>query len=78
MDSTKSQDYLAGVTLEVLLTELVKHYGWEYLGQMIPVNCFNHDPSMQSSLKFLRRTAWARAKVEQFYIRYKEDQSDDA
>jgi uncharacterized protein (DUF2132 family) len=48
---------------------LVQHFGWEDLGQHIPINCFNIDPSIQSSLKFLRKTPWARKKVEELYIR---------
>jgi uncharacterized protein (DUF2132 family) len=61
-------DPLHGVTLEKLLTELVKHYGWEELGRRIDIRCFNFDPSISSSLKFLRKTPWARTKVEAMYI----------
>ncbi len=61
-------DPLHGLTLEAILTALQEHYGWAELGRMIPVRCFNLDPSMSSSLKFLRRTPWARAKVEQLYL----------
>jgi uncharacterized protein (DUF2132 family) len=57
-----------GVTLERILTELEAHYGWHALGQMIAIRCFTSDPSIGSSLKFLRRTPWARAKVEQLYL----------
>jgi len=57
-----------GVTLEKLLTFLVDYYGWETLGQMITINCFLKDPSIKSSLKFLRRTPWARKKVEDLYL----------
>jgi uncharacterized protein (DUF2132 family) len=57
-----------GVTLERLLTELEAHYGWHALGQMIPIRCFTSDPSIASSLKFLRRTPWARTKVENLYL----------
>jgi uncharacterized protein (DUF2132 family) len=64
-----STDPLHGKTLEYIVTELVKYFGWEDLGQHIPINCFNSNPSIQSSLKFLRKTPWARAKVEQLYIR---------
>ncbi|RYZ53017.1 MAG: DNA-binding protein VF530 [Proteobacteria bacterium] len=70
--SVKAKDPLAGVTLEKLLTELVNHYGWEYLGEKIPVNCFLKDPSIKSSLTFLRKTPWARTKVEKLYIGYLE------
>jgi uncharacterized protein (DUF2132 family) len=51
-----------------LLTKLVAHYGWEELGRRIDVRCFNFDPSIKSSLKFLRKTPWARAKVEQLFL----------
>jgi len=64
-----SKDPLHGITLEFIVTELVNYFGWEDLGQHIPINCFNSNPSIQSSLKFLRKTPWARAKVEQLYIR---------
>ena len=59
---------LHGITLETIVTELVDHYGWEGLAQRINLNCFKNDPSIKSSLKFLRRTDWARKKVEQLYI----------
>ncbi|MEI7587995.1 MAG: VF530 family protein [Chitinophagia bacterium] len=64
-----SKDPLHGKTLENIVTELVAYFGWEDLGQHIPINCFNSNPSIQSSLKFLRKTPWARTKVEQLYIR---------
>ncbi len=57
-----------GVTLEKLVTYLVEYYGWETLGQMIDIRCFKKDPSIKSSLKFLRRTPWARKKVEDLYL----------
>lgn len=57
-----------GVKLEQIINELVSHYGWEYLGYTINIRCFNHDPSVKSSLKFLRRTPWARKKVEDMYL----------
>jgi len=59
---------LHGITLERMVTELSSHYGWENLGQRIPVRCFAHDPSVASSLKFLRKTPWAREKVEGLYL----------
>jgi uncharacterized protein (DUF2132 family) len=65
---TPSRDPLHGITLEAMLTALVAHYGWPGLGERIPVRCFNHDPSIPSSLRFLRRTPWARAKVEGLYL----------
>lgn len=64
-----SKDPLHGKTLEIIVTELVAYFGWEDLGQHIPINCFNSNPSIQSSLKFLRKTPWARTKVEQLYLR---------
>ncbi len=64
-----SKDPLHGKTLEAILNELVEHYGWEELGGRIDIRCFNFDPSIKSSLQFLRRTPWARAKVEQLYLR---------
>lgn len=59
---------LHGVTLEQVVTRLVEHFGWERLGQQIRINCFQSDPSVKSSLKFLRKTPWAREKVEALYI----------
>jgi uncharacterized protein (DUF2132 family) len=59
---------LHGVTLERMLVKLVEKFGWDEMGQMIPIRCFTHDPSIASSLKFLRRTPWARAKVESLYL----------
>lgn len=58
---------LHGITLETIVTTLVAHFGWEELAQRIPVNCFTHDPSIKSSLNFLRKTPWARDKVESLY-----------
>jgi uncharacterized protein (DUF2132 family) len=57
-----------GLTLEAIVTALAEHYGWEGLGQRIPVRCFTSDPSVASSLKFLRKTPWAREKVEGLYL----------
>jgi uncharacterized protein (DUF2132 family) len=65
---TKPKDPLEGVTLEMIVVKLVENYGWELLGQKININCFNENPSVKSSLTFLRRTPWARTKVEQLYI----------
>ena len=59
---------LHGIKLEQIINDLVAHYGWEYLGQQIPIRCFMFDPSIKSSLKFLRRTDWARKKVENLYL----------
>ncbi|MDN3656321.1 VF530 family protein [Ferruginibacter paludis] len=63
-----SKDPLHGKTLEAILTELVARYGWEKLGQHIRINCFIKDPSIKSSLTFLRKTPWARKKTETLYI----------
>ena len=59
---------LHGITLESVLTRLVDHYGWQQLGLRIEIKCFTSDPSIKSSLKFLRKTPWARAKVEELYL----------
>lgn len=59
---------LHGITLEMILTRLVEVYGFEELGKIIEIRCFNFDPSIKSSLKFLRRTPWAREKVEDLYV----------
>jgi uncharacterized protein (DUF2132 family) len=59
---------LHGVTLEAMVTALADHYGWTELGQRISIRCFNLDPSVASSLKFLRKTPWARDKVEGLYL----------
>ncbi len=64
-----SNDPLHGLTLETIVTRLLEHYGWSELGRMIDIRCFNFDPSIKSSLQFLRKTPWARAKVEQLYVR---------
>lgn len=63
-----SRNPLHGVTLERMLTELVDHFGWEAMGERIRIRCFTSDPSIPSSLKFLRRTPWAREKVEGMYL----------
>lgn len=59
---------LHGVKLKDILEYLVKKYGWDHLGTKINIRCFNHDPSVKSSLKFLRKTPWAREQVEQLYL----------
>ena len=69
MPTSVNPDLLHGVTLKALLTDLVDEYGWEELGQRITIKCFTNDPSISSSLKFLRRTPWARKKVEALYIK---------
>ena len=69
MSDTQPKNPLHGVTLEMILTDLVEHYGWEELGRTINIKCFNHEPGIKSSLKFLRKTPWAREKVEGLYLR---------
>jgi len=68
MPETQPNNPLHGVKLEDILNYLVATYGWEEMGEMIPIRCFTHDPSIKSSLKFLRKTPWARAKVEELYL----------
>ncbi|MFV8907756.1 VF530 family protein [Serratia fonticola] len=68
MTATPSKDPLHGITLEQLLNKLVTQYGWSGLAERIRINCFSSDPSIKSSLKFLRRTPWARKQVEDLYI----------
>ena len=68
MQAIQPNNPLHGVTLEQLLNQLVAYHGWEALGQKIEIRCFTHDPSIASSLKFLRRTPWARERVESLYI----------
>lgn len=68
MTQHKSNDPLHGLTLEKILIKLVEEYGWEELGHRIDIRCFNFDPSIKSSLTFLRKTPWARAKVEALYL----------
>ncbi len=68
MSEQQANNPLHGVTLEQIVNHLVNHYGWPELGKRIKVRCFNSDPSVKSSLKFLRKTPWAREKVEALYI----------
>ena len=68
MNNEQPGNPLHGVTLEKVVTRLVEHYGWDGLAQRVDINCFKSDPSVKSSLKFLRRTEWARKKVESLYI----------
>jgi uncharacterized protein (DUF2132 family) len=68
MANEQPNNPLHGITLETILNELVVKYGWQALGERIPIRCFTTDPSVKSSLKFLRRTAWARKKVEELYL----------
>lgn len=69
MSNPPAQDPLHGLTLEAIVTRLVERYGWEELGNRIKIKCFTTDPSIASSLKFLRKTPWARQKVETLYLR---------
>jgi len=66
--SEQKNNPLHGVSLETILNRLVDHFGWEILGKLIHINCFIENPSIQSSLKFLRKTPWARKKVEDLYL----------
>jgi uncharacterized protein (DUF2132 family) len=71
MDANKkpaNRPTLNGITLEAIVTQLSESMGWEAMGEIVPIRCFTHDPSIKSSLKFLRRTPWAREKVEQLYL----------
>lgn len=68
MSNTQPNNPLHGITLEMIVNQLVEQYGWAELGKRIPINCFTKEPSVKSSLKFLRRTAWARKKVEDLYL----------
>ena len=64
-----SNDPLHGITLKAILEKLVDFYGFDTLGELIKIKCFNENPSINSSLKFLRKTEWARKKVEELYVR---------
>jgi uncharacterized protein (DUF2132 family) len=68
VNHSSSRDPLHGVTLKMMLEQLEEKYGWEELGHRIRIKCFTNDPSLASSLKFLRRTPWAREKVEALYL----------
>jgi len=68
MSETQPNNPLHGITLEQIMNSLIEHYGWAELGKRINIRCFKNDPSLKSSLKFLRRTPWAREKVEKLYL----------
>ena len=70
MANEQPKDPLHGITLEMIVNQLVEQYGWAELGKRIPINCFKENPSIKSSLKFLRRTPWARKKVEDLYVEF--------
>ena len=69
MNTPQPNNPLHGITLEMIVTQLVNQYGWVELGKRIPIKCFTDNPSIKSSLKFLRQTAWARKKVEELYLK---------
>jgi uncharacterized protein (DUF2132 family) len=68
MDNQQANNPLHGISLAQIVNSLVEHYGWDELGHRIDIRCFNQNPSVKSSLKFLRKTPWARRKVETLYI----------
>lgn len=68
MNTEQSRNPMHGVTLETIVVKLVENYGWDELAHRIKINCFKNDPSVKSSLKFLRKTPWAREQVEQLYL----------
>ena len=68
MNEKQTGNPLHGITLEMILNQLIADYGWNELGKLIDIRCFNHEPSIKSSLTFLRKTPWARAKVEELYL----------
>jgi uncharacterized protein (DUF2132 family) len=68
MSNQQPNNPLHGITLEQIINSLVEHYGWNKLGKLINIRCFKSDPSVKSSLKFLRKTPWARTKVEELFI----------
>ncbi len=74
MSEQQANNPLHGITLEKIVNSLVEHYGWEELGVRINIRCFISDPSVKSSLKFLRRTSWARKKVERLYLAMQKDE----
>lgn len=77
MAGTQANNPLHGITLERILTELEAYYGWDQLGRAVRIRCFTHEPSIASSLKFLRRTPWAREQVEALYLDMLRDISPD-
>jgi len=71
MNNEHSNNPLHGITLKIMMTELVEHYGWETLAEFVNINCLKFDPSINSCLKFLRKTPWAREKIEKVYLAMK-------
>ena len=78
MNNEQPNNPLHGMTLEKIVTSLVEHYGWGELGILVRIRCFNSDPSVKSSLKFLRKTPWAREKVENLYIAMLDEKTRDS
>ena len=76
MSQQQPKNPLHGITLKEIMNSLVEHYGWEALGEQIDIRCFMHDPSVKSSLKFLRQTPWARKKVEELYLEMVSDSQE--
>lgn len=76
MDEQHKNNPLHGMTLKKIINSLVEYYGWDGLGKRIDIRCFNNDPSINSCLKFLRKTSWARKKVEELYLRMPDRDSD--
>ncbi len=77
MSGQQINNPLHGITLEMMINELVEHYGWGELGIHVRIRCFNNDPSVKSSLKFLRKNPWARSKVENLYLDMLNEQARD-
>jgi len=73
--NTNPNNPLHGMTLEKIMTELHAHYGWEKLDELMHMNCFHVNPSINSTLKFLRKTPWAREKIEKLYLHFRTNQS---
>ena len=72
MSASQPNNPLHGITLETIVNELVEQYGWAEMGRRVPIRCFLHDPSVKSSLTFLRKTPWARTRVEAWYVESKD------
>ena len=77
MNNPQANNPLHGITLETIVTKLVEHFGWEELGQFIEIRCFTMNPSIKSSLVFLRKTEWARKKVEKLYLEIQSEAAKD-
>lgn len=78
MTGKQPNNPLHGITLERIITELSGHYGWDEMAKLINIRCFTHNPSVKSSLQFLRKTPWARSKVEALYLQYQQERSESA